>query len=184
MHQWLKDLGIKINKHSLISWKGDSFYFFKQRRKYGFDERECYNLDITTAYWLYEHLKMLYSKSKHTIDWGYNKEVIPILKGYDIDKNIPIWYEEEQDLQNIFLLMMRYLKEYLTYDNYDSELTLQTEPVNEGCLKTVWYKGNKVATDEEINEDIKKFAYKEGMNNAKLQTALMIYSKVIHYMWW
>jgi hypothetical protein len=37
----------------------------KQRKKYGFDSRECYNLDTTFELWLYAHLKMyLHDASK------------------------------------------------------------------------------------------------------------------------
>ena len=40
--------------------------YAKQRKLYGFDSRECYNLDRIFVEWLYSHLKMYY-KDAHTI---------------------------------------------------------------------------------------------------------------------
>ena len=184
MHQWLKDLGFNINKNSLINWKGDKLYYKKQRRRYGFDEREVYNLDITTAYWLYEHLKMLWKVSKNQIDWTYHEKEVPILKGYDIDNRKPIWINTQLNMRDIINLMIHYLKEYLTYSpEYKSELTIKTEQYD-GYSIIKWYKNDREATDEEINKDVKDSLYEEDLNNAKLQTALKIYAEVIHYMWY
>lgn len=185
MHSWLKDLGIRINKNALISWKGDKLYYKKQRHKYGFDEREIYNLDITTAYWLYEHLKMLYKVSHNIVDWSYHKQVVPVLKGYDINKRTAIWEDNELDMQDIILLMIHYLKEYITYNpDYKSELTTKFEKVNDTYTTIKWYKGDREATDEEVHEEVLSTLREDELNNAKLQTALKIYAQVIHFMWY
>lgn len=53
----------------------DEKRFKKQRRKYGFDQREIYNLDHTFAEWLYCRLKMyddlnFIDTSFHKIEWN------------------------------------------------------------------------------------------------------------------
>lgn len=61
-NKYLEDLGIKRENHSINfcndkddprqkSWK-------KERKKYGFDSREVWNLDKTFIEWLYSHLRM------------------------------------------------------------------------------------------------------------------------------
>lgn len=75
-NKYLEDLGLKPNEYSTNftnkidkrqrRWKN-------QRRKYGFDEREVWNLDKTFTEWLYSHLMMYKEKASQIIDLNYYK---------------------------------------------------------------------------------------------------------------
>lgn len=45
----------------------------KQRKKYGFDETETYNLDYTFCMWLYERLNMYLKVADRIIDLDFHK---------------------------------------------------------------------------------------------------------------
>ena len=53
------------------------FRYFKQRRKYGFDERETWNLDYTFIEWVYKHCKLYYEVANEIIDlsWSGNNVI-------------------------------------------------------------------------------------------------------------
>lgn len=46
--------------------------WFKERRKYGFDSRETWNLDSVFYIWLYEHLMMYKEKAENVINLNYH----------------------------------------------------------------------------------------------------------------
>lgn len=58
--KYLKDLGLR--KEDIPSGWGGRFFrrikWFKQRLKYGFDDRETYSLNSTFNLWLYQRLMM------------------------------------------------------------------------------------------------------------------------------
>lgn len=63
---YLKKVNIET-KNTPFGWKGNIFHHkerkrrfkhFWQRRKYGFDDREIWDLDYTFYIWLYERLRM------------------------------------------------------------------------------------------------------------------------------
>lgn len=69
MHKYLDDLGVtncpdnygsKNDKRQKV-WK-------KQRKKYGFDNRELWNLDYTFYLWLYEHVMRFKKVASKVID--------------------------------------------------------------------------------------------------------------------
>lgn len=58
-NEFLDNIGIPIINYG-VNWQtGDSEEMSEQRRRYGFDMRETFNLNDTYAEWLYSHL-MLY----------------------------------------------------------------------------------------------------------------------------
>lgn len=74
-NKYLADLGLDITKYGTNfvdasidereeNWK-------KQRKDYGFDEREVWNLDIIFIQWLYSHLMMYKEKASQIIDLSY-----------------------------------------------------------------------------------------------------------------
>lgn len=72
-HKYLSDIGIKLS-HTPYGWyPNDSRekYWQHERNIYGFDERECWGLDSTFFYWLYERL-MKYNEDT-CIDTSFHK---------------------------------------------------------------------------------------------------------------
>lgn len=60
-NKYLEDLGIKVNEYGTnFCDKSDGRWSFwtKQRDKYGFDERETWNLDEAFYEWIYSRLQM------------------------------------------------------------------------------------------------------------------------------
>ena len=73
--KYLEDLGLKPFEYG-INWtidnkKKDLKRWKKQREKYGFDEREAYEVYSIFAEWLYCHLKMYCKKVSKAIDLDY-----------------------------------------------------------------------------------------------------------------
>lgn len=78
-HKYLEELGFD----PLYETKKDkrNKKWAKERKKYGFDSRETWNMDITFLAWLYEHLRMYQDVSIvdltfHKFD--YNGEIISL----------------------------------------------------------------------------------------------------------
>ena len=75
-NKYLDDLGIPIDKYGTNftsdtdsrneNWK-------KEREIYGFDSRECWNLDNTFIQWLYSHLMMYLEDATSVINLEYHK---------------------------------------------------------------------------------------------------------------
>ena len=61
-NKYLEDIGIPRDEHSTNFCNDDKDprqkRWEKQRRKYGFDDRETWNLDVQFIEWLYSHLMM------------------------------------------------------------------------------------------------------------------------------
>jgi len=73
-NKYLDDLGIPINKYGTNFTKGDFHKrkrWTKQRKLYGFDDRETWNLDYTFIEWLYSRLMMY--KEVSIVDLNFNK---------------------------------------------------------------------------------------------------------------
>ena len=56
--KFLDDIGCIYRPTDLIGDRIERKRWKMQRKEYGFDEREVYNLDYTWHLWLYEHLNM------------------------------------------------------------------------------------------------------------------------------
>lgn len=156
-----------MNKHKLIRRLGvDSSEFFddtadtkkekkrirKERKKYGgCSSDEVYNLDITMAMWLYEHLHVYkeYGGKIVNLESRISLFEVPVLHGkkksseelYNAYKesgecmyNTDI---EEKTLGECIDLMLEYLKKYIT--KTDADMNLESYAVNEvkknECLK-------------------------------------------------
>ncbi len=71
--KYLDKLGLKRTDYgtNFVQDKRRNKYWKKQRRKYGFDEREVWNLDKTFIEWLYTHIKMY--EDTAPVDLEYHK---------------------------------------------------------------------------------------------------------------
>lgn len=74
-NKYLEELGLKKGEYGLYDpekndkrkkkWK-------KQRKKFGFDERETWNLNDTMVEWMYSHLMMYTEIGGKTVDLNYH----------------------------------------------------------------------------------------------------------------
>jgi hypothetical protein len=77
MHKYLEEIGI-LSEKLPSNWYPDDErqeIWKCQRKKYGFDEREIWSLDLTYAMWFFERLKMYreYSSNIETIKYKKKK---------------------------------------------------------------------------------------------------------------
>ena len=76
-NKYLDDLGIPFYEYG-VNWtleetsKRNRKKWNKQRKKYGFDDRETYNMFIIFAEWLYSHQMMYRKKASEIIDLTYH----------------------------------------------------------------------------------------------------------------
>lgn len=109
-HQYLKPLNIEINgivdSRSFKDKKESRSKEWKaQRKKYGFDVRETWNLDFTMSCWIYEHLKMF--KDVNPIAVEKEKFLIPILQD-DLTEKM-----EERNLEEVLDIVCEGLEGYI-----------------------------------------------------------------------
>lgn len=127
MRKYLDDIGVtdypeKWGKNSSRQrkWK-------KERKLYGFDERETWALNWTFYYWLYEHLMHYIKVCK--IDLSFHKLTY---------KNIK--YTQEQ-LINMMLERLRFSfsDEYDEFDNEHCEYVHEIEKIWAIILPVMWW---------------------------------------------
>ena len=75
-NKFLDDIGLEPWEYG-INWGDDSDKemlkaWMRQRKDYGFDERECYCVYSIYAEWLYSHLMMYREKASRTVDLTYH----------------------------------------------------------------------------------------------------------------
>lgn len=109
-HQYLKPLNIEMNgivdSRSFKDRKDSRSKEWKaQRKKYGFDERETWDLDFTMCCWIYEHLKMF--KDVNPIATEKEKFLIPILQKDWTEKM------EERNLEEVLDIVCEGLEGYI-----------------------------------------------------------------------
>ncbi len=109
-HQYLKPLNIELNgivdSRSFKDKKDSRSDDWKiQRKKYGFDERETWDLDFTMSCWIYEHLKMF--KAVNPIATEKEKFLIPILQE-DLTEKM-----EERNLEEVLDIVCEGLEGYI-----------------------------------------------------------------------
>lgn len=160
-HKYLNKIGIESDNPCVFNTENTKNIkrYKKERKKYGFDTRETWSMDFTSATWLYEHLKVF--KKANICDLEYHKFNIPVLYGLaksEIDENDPYRRYtkeviEEHTQGEAIDLMIRYLEQYL-YEYFKKSDT----------------------SANMFDEDIKRAEY--------LQCAFKIYSEVICAMWW
>lgn len=101
-NKYLDDLGIPIKNYG-TNWTKDGDKrekrWKRQRKKYGFDERETWNLDHLFVEWLYSHLTMY--KEICCVDLTYHKFVFK-------DKE----YTQEEAIDYIIDICKEYITTY------------------------------------------------------------------------
>ena len=91
-NKFLEQLGLKKQEYGTnFCTKKDKRYkkWKKQQKKYGFDSRECWNLNNTFVEWLYSRLCMYKKEASKIIDLTYhtfewNNETITLLQAIDL----------------------------------------------------------------------------------------------------
>jgi hypothetical protein len=119
-HKYLNDIGIKsndvciFNTESIDKDKNRQKRFKKQRKEYGFDERETWSMDYTMATWIYSHFKAYKEYASKIVNLTYHKF------------NIPEWNEEENVISNEMIeinqeeaidIVIKNIKFYLKYSD-------------------------------------------------------------------
>ena len=119
-NKYLEELGLKKGGYGLYDpekndkrkkkWK-------KQRKKFGFDERETWNLNNTMVEWLYSHLMMYTEIGGKTVDLNYHT--------FDFNGRM---FSELEAIEFIKEKCRRYLTfeltdDDMTYDEINAEMT-------------------------------------------------------------
>ena len=133
-HKYLNKLGIKSDSTAIFNTEEKDQdrdkRFKKQRKKYGFDERETWCLDYTFITWLYSHLRLY--KKVSIVNLDYHKFEIPVLYElspdeleYDTGCKYPKKYYKEvietHTQGEAINLMIYYFQFYLLNDNSEIE---------------------------------------------------------------
>lgn len=76
-NKFLDNLGLKRKEYG-TNWCIEkktkrSKIWKKQRKLYGFDSRECWNLNTTFVEWLYSHLMLYKKEAAQVVDLKYHK---------------------------------------------------------------------------------------------------------------
>lgn len=121
-HKYLNDIGIKsdnvciFNTEAIDTDRDRQKRFKKQRKKYGFDERETWVMDYTMATWIYSHFK------------AYKKYAPRIVDLTDDKFDIPKWDKEENIISDEMIkvnqkeainIVIKNIKFYLKYNDGD-----------------------------------------------------------------
>lgn len=118
--KYLDDLGIK-DRHDLWGSNDNRQSIWqKQRREYGFDERETWSLDSAFYLWLYERLKMYLEYASRVVDLDFHEF---IFKG------------EKYTQKQLIDMMIERLENY--FDNkYDTESEEESSCLDE--VAEIW----------------------------------------------
>ena len=163
-HKYLNEIGIKSNECCVfnttdaddVSRRLDRL--MKQRKEYGFDERETWALNSTLAGWLYSHLRMYKDIGGKVVNLEYHKFEIPVIKRLEPNE---IKYIEGSTFPE------RYYKEVLEEHTQEECIDLAIEYL-EYYLK---------------NGDAVKFE-KEAKATEKCQCAMKIVAEILPALWW
>lgn len=134
-HKYLNDIG--INSESLIVPNTTSYDkdYIQERNTYGFDERETWNLNSTSAMWLYSHLKMYLEKTEGKKDIFSDKKYrIPVLI-YVSPNNTKADEIKIVSLGEAICYIISYLKIYLNAIYNISDPTKSEESKVDNILK-------------------------------------------------
>ena len=118
-NKYLDDLGLKITEYGTNFISNDdkrSERWKEQRETFGFDSRECWNLDTRLIEWLYSHLMMYLEEASTVIDLSY----------YKFEHNDKS-YTQEEAIRYIIERLGRYLVEIEEVSWTDKELELIEE---------------------------------------------------------
>lgn len=126
-HHYLNKIGVRSDICTIFnSYQPDkkrSKRFAKQRKKYGFDERETWNLDVTTATWVYEHLKYYRKLGGNFCDLTWHKVDIIVIDKLDKETNTFTTKTENVNLLEAIDITCKYLKYFFKHldDGVDGE---------------------------------------------------------------
>ena len=151
--------------------------FNKQRKKYGFDERETWSLDFTSVQWIYAHLKRFKKWTDcelyHT---PFNNYIVDVIKK-DKDGNY-IYHSEEE--------ILRTKKEDIVDDWINSEyktkrVVFEYEKKQISCgegIDLILEYLESYLIDEDIDFD------KESLSYPLAREAFRIYGEILPSLWW
>lgn len=118
--KYLDDLGIK-DRHDLWNPNDNRQSIWqRQRREYGFDERETWSLDSAFYLWLYERLKMYLEYASRVVDLDFHKF---IFKG------------EKYTQKQLIDMMIERLENYFA-NKYDTESEEESSRLDE--VAEIW----------------------------------------------
>lgn len=113
--KYLDDLGIK-DRHDLWNPNDNRQSIWqRQRREYGFDERETWSLDSAFYLWLYERLKMYLEYASRVVDLDFHEF---IFKG------------EKYTQKQLIDMMIERLENYFA-NKYDTESEEESSRLDE-----------------------------------------------------
>lgn len=164
-HKYLNKLGIKSTEACIFNteYKKHNKRYKKERKKYGFDTRETWSMDYTSATWLYEHLKVF--KKNNVIDMDFGKYKIPVL--YDIPEN-----ELNDDDDTV---ISRFTRE-----------VIEEHTQNEAIDLIIQYLENYLLSDKYLSKDCDAEEWSKIQTRAceSIKCAFKIYAEIILAMWW
>ena len=132
-HLYLETLGIPIEKcGSNFCDKSDERYgkWMKQRRKYGFDERETWNLDYVFFEWLYERLTMYREKASRIVNLEYHRFTVDGRK-----------FTQLEAIDRMLTLLETILKngDDFNFDEKSTERTTEILKIWTAVLPAMWW---------------------------------------------
>lgn len=125
------NLYLMYNSTEITDEKDIQENYEQQREKYGFDERELWDLDITTILWLYAHLKR-FKEHEYAGDLNgeyaheYNVKIISKINNkYIYNEEIKDFEYIEKTLKigNIIDIILEYFKSFLiNEEDYNDDI--------------------------------------------------------------
>ena len=127
-HYYLNKIGIHSNDTSVFNstnrengnYTGRTALFKEQRKTYGFDEKETWNLNYTYITWLYSHLKFYLDYAP--VNLTFHKFKVPVLAERKKRKKEDSFYKEvtkELTQGDAIKLALEYMESYLSYLSED-----------------------------------------------------------------
>lgn len=136
----------------------------KYLEKYGFDERECWDLSYTSRVWLYSHLKLYLESAGSVVNLGHCTD------GNTILYNIPVLYRTDKKI---------FTEEKQWYEERIEEHTLK-ESI-EICIN---YLRDYLINAEVISEKFEDSIRLDGESLEKVQCAIKIFAEIFPEIWW
>ena len=151
--------------------------FNKQRKKYGFDERETWALDYTSVQWIYAHLKRF--KKWTDCDLYYtplNNYIVDVIKK-DKDGNY-IYHLEEEILKT---KKEDEIKDWIQSEYKTKKVVFEYEKKQISCgegIDLILEYLESYLIDEDIDFD------KESLSYPLAREAFRIYGEILPSLWW
>lgn len=126
-HKYLEDIGVTDTPWN---WhKEDSFKWRHERQTFGFDSRECWDLDYTFYLWLYEHLMKYLEDAEKMVDLTWTK----------VDYNGKTYTQRELIDMMLERLKRRLSKEYDELNEDDYNYAHEIEKIWVVILPVMWW---------------------------------------------